>query len=282
MGSALLVQQAVGQVRASERGTVSQVVDGTEITIDYSRPVARGRSPLFGRVVRWGDTWTPGANWATTLELSHDVQVNGQLVAKGKYSMWVIPRENEDWTIFLSSNVRVFHTQKQKAAEAKASFTVKPKEVPHVEVLTWSFPEVSAGATTLQLQWGTTALPLQISTASGQSVAQPHVDVTPYLGAYRLKFEPEGGGQAFEMEMEMIESNGRLKGRFSQPPPNTDPEFDLVEAGQHSFKPVYYRGGKVFEQDEETDLVFQVVDGRATGFELRFQREVYGRGVRKE
>jgi hypothetical protein len=281
MGTTVVTQSAVAQVRASERGTVSQVVDGTTITVDYSRPVARGRSPLFGRVVRWGATWTPGANWATTLELSNDVQVNGQPVAKGKYSMWVIPRENEDWTVFLSSSVRVFHTQKQKVDEAKATFTVKPKEMSHLEVLTWSFPEVSSQGTTLQLQWGTTALPLQITKASGQSVAQPHLDVTPYLGEYRMQFEPEGGGQGFEIEMEVIESNGRLRGRFPQPPPDTDPEFDLVQAGQHSFTPVYYRSGKVFEHDEETDMVFQVVDGRATGFELRFQRKVYGRGVRK-
>ena len=47
------------QVRASEHGVVSQTVNGTTITIDYSRPVARGRDSLFGRVVHWGEVWTP-------------------------------------------------------------------------------------------------------------------------------------------------------------------------------------------------------------------------------
>ena len=43
------------------------MVNGTTITLDFSRPVARGRDSLFGGVVHWGELWTPGANWATKL-----------------------------------------------------------------------------------------------------------------------------------------------------------------------------------------------------------------------
>ena len=60
------------QIRASERATVSQVVDGTRITVDYSRPRARGRAALFGGEVKWNEVWTPGANDATTLEIDRD------------------------------------------------------------------------------------------------------------------------------------------------------------------------------------------------------------------
>ena len=60
------------------------------VTINYARPRARGRSPLFGKVVRWGDTWTPGANWATTLEVSREVRLDGHPIPKGKYSVWFV------------------------------------------------------------------------------------------------------------------------------------------------------------------------------------------------
>jgi hypothetical protein len=95
---ALLVPwPAFGQIRASEVGSMSQIIDGTKISMEYSRPRARGRDPLFGgRVVHWNEVWTPGANWATTLEASKDVTLNGQRVPKGKYSVWLVVRQNAE------------------------------------------------------------------------------------------------------------------------------------------------------------------------------------------
>lgn len=106
----LVPSLASAQVMASERGSVSQTVDGTTITIEYSRPVARGRTP-FPDVVRYGRPWTPGANWATTLEVDKDVHINGNPLPKGKYSVWVIPGADE-WTVTFNREARRFHTQK--------------------------------------------------------------------------------------------------------------------------------------------------------------------------
>ncbi len=53
---------AAAQIRGSEAGVTAQTVDGTTLTIDYSRPSARGRA-LFGELVPWDVVWTPGANW---------------------------------------------------------------------------------------------------------------------------------------------------------------------------------------------------------------------------
>ena len=50
----LLGVSADAQVRASERGSVSQTIDGTVITVDYGRVQARGRDSLFGKVVKRG------------------------------------------------------------------------------------------------------------------------------------------------------------------------------------------------------------------------------------
>ena len=44
--------RAVAQVKASEPASVSQTVDGTTITVVYSRPQARGRDSLFGGEVK--------------------------------------------------------------------------------------------------------------------------------------------------------------------------------------------------------------------------------------
>jgi len=86
---------ACAQIRASEHFTLTQKVSSTTITMEGDRPVARGRT-LFGDggVVKWGEVWTPGANWATTIEVDRDVKVDGQPLPKGKYSLWLTPAQS--------------------------------------------------------------------------------------------------------------------------------------------------------------------------------------------
>ena len=109
---------AVGQVRASERGSVSQTIDGTVVEVSYGRPALRGRTP-FGGVVHWGEVWTPGANFSTTLRLSRAVRLGDQAVAAGTYSLWVVPT-SEAWTLYLHRNPKLYHLERPKpAAEQK-------------------------------------------------------------------------------------------------------------------------------------------------------------------
>ena len=79
------------KVVRSQRGTVSQKIANTDITITYGRPVARGRT-LFGSLVPYGRMWHPGADAATALDVTRDVQVNGQALPKGSVSLGLDPR----------------------------------------------------------------------------------------------------------------------------------------------------------------------------------------------
>src|SRR3954470_24608271 len=77
------------QVSKSQAAAVSQRVANTDITITYSRPVARNRT-LFGALVPYNETWNPGADQATAVTFSRDVHVNGEPLPAGKYSLWAI------------------------------------------------------------------------------------------------------------------------------------------------------------------------------------------------
>ncbi len=66
--------------RPSQHGSVTQQIAHTSVTVDYNRPVARGRA-LFGALVPWGKVWCPGADNCTTIELSTPVRVNGEALA---------------------------------------------------------------------------------------------------------------------------------------------------------------------------------------------------------
>ena len=58
--------------RPSQHASVAQQVANTTITIEYNRPVARGRT-LFGALVPYRRVWCPGADNCTTLQISTDV-----------------------------------------------------------------------------------------------------------------------------------------------------------------------------------------------------------------
>jgi hypothetical protein len=148
------------QVPRSQPGAVAQRVATTDITVTYSRPVARGRE-LFGALVPYGTPWNPGANDATAIRFSRDVQVNGRPLAAGPYSLWVIPRAGV-WTVIFSRAADVFHTPYPGESHDALRLDVTPVAGSHVEVLTFGFPHVDGKRATLQLSWGTVAIPLEI------------------------------------------------------------------------------------------------------------------------
>ncbi|MGH7469261.1 MAG: DUF2911 domain-containing protein [Longimicrobiales bacterium] len=152
-------------VKPSQTGTVSQEVGSTKILITYDRPVARGRE-LFGSLVKWGETWTPGANWATTIDLSDPVTVDGQALAKGKYSIWSIPNEHE-WTLIFSKKDRAFH-RTYPAGEDALRVQVKPGTGEHMETLAYYFPVVGPDSVVVRIHWGTTIVPFTIKTTGGK------------------------------------------------------------------------------------------------------------------
>lgn len=148
------------EVRKSQAAAVAQRVANTEITVTYSRPVARGRA-LFGELVPYGEIWNPGADQATAVAFTRDVEVNDQPLPAGKYSLWMVPRA-EAWTVIFSRAADVYHTPYPGEAEDALRLDVPAEEGPHAEVLSFDFPRVEGKETVLRLRWGTTALPLSI------------------------------------------------------------------------------------------------------------------------
>ena len=147
--------------RRSQRGTVTQSVNGTEISIRYYRPVLRGRVAFPG-IVSWGRTWTPGADSATRIETSGPLDIEGKSLPAGKYSIWVIPRENEAWTVIFNRAADVFHLSYDESQDALRVDAKATTSAEAVETLEYSFPLVDADSAVMRLQWGAFALPLRI------------------------------------------------------------------------------------------------------------------------
>ncbi len=149
------------EVKPSQSGSVTQTVANTDITVNYDRPVARGRE-LFGGIIAYGEIWNPGANDATAISLSRSVTVNGQPLAAGAYSIWAIP-DPEEWTLIFSRAADVFHQPYPGEEHDALRLTVAPVTGDHMETLAFYFPSVEKKDAELRLHWGRTIVPLAIS-----------------------------------------------------------------------------------------------------------------------
>ena len=149
-------------VPLSQLGSVSQVVNTTQISVHYSRPTARGRT-LFGPegVVPYGEVWSPGANDATWIEFSHDVQIAGQVLAAGRYSMWADPGQDE-WTVVFSNAWNVFHIPYPGVEEDALRLEIPVGSGDYFETMTFHFPTLGPNTADLTLQWGSTKIILPI------------------------------------------------------------------------------------------------------------------------
>ncbi len=282
---------SLAQIRGSELGAIAQTIDGTTISVEYSRPQARGRDPVFGGIVHWGELWTPGANWATTVEVSKDVRLNGHDLPKGKYSLWMAVQPGQ-WEVTLDPKPRRHHIRPPSRGTDQIRFMVTPQEAPHMEVLTFSFPEVSTRGATLTMHWGNTRALLHFEIEPSAHRTVTGEEAAPYLGSYAVEFEPEawaapeGAPQVAvpadrSAEMEVFHEDGYLMLRWGPTPPWLQPEQMLVPRAKHVFVLGFLLDGQLMEEDGVLFVEFQIEDGQITGFDFRaFEDEIIARGHR--
>jgi len=145
--------------RRSQRAEMMQMVGDTKIEVMYIRPVARGRA-LFGALVPYGRIWTPSADSAMRLSFSTDVQIDGQPLKAGSYSVWAIP-DSTHWTVIFNKDASAFHLR-HREGEDVLRLTAKVDSLPSVDTLTLTFPLVDGLKAVMRVQWGTTAVSLAI------------------------------------------------------------------------------------------------------------------------
>jgi hypothetical protein len=266
----LLAPDAGAQIRPSERGSVSQTVDGTVITVDYARPQARGRDSLFGKVVTRDEVWTPGANGATTFRVSREVTVNGKPLAAGKYSMWMVSDPDSAWTLYFHKDTAFWHTAHPKPSTMLLAVPVAHASTSErVEVLTFDFPRVSPMHAELRLRWGTTTVPLDIGiTPSAPTIALSAEQLAPYVGTYSVTIHNLNGTTSSGVKLVIVNAKGVLRGIMDQPTEPVELEY-LPTATPHRFRPAFLKDGTVADA-EVSPIDFDVVDGRATGFTIEF------------
>ncbi len=144
--------QDVELPRISPKASVSYTVGMTEVAIHYGAP-AVGERKIWGGLVPYDKIWRAGANEATTVSFSTDVNLEGQTVRAGKYSFFLIPGEIE-WTVILNKATDLWGAYGYDEEKDEVRFTVEPKMNEGLqERLMYSIHDMKSDMGYIKLSW---------------------------------------------------------------------------------------------------------------------------------
>ena len=171
--------------RPSQWASVTQTVGVTDITIEYSRPLVKGRviwgdppansyakgeetlddqnkRPAGMPIVPYGHVWRTGANEATKFNVTDDVMINGQKLAAGNYSLHTIPGKDE-WTIVFNGTANQWGSFSYDPAKDTLRVKAKPQSASDSqEALAFYFDPVTDNSATVNIRWERVKVPFTV------------------------------------------------------------------------------------------------------------------------
>jgi hypothetical protein len=156
--------------RDSQHAKVIQRVGITDITINYHRPLVKGRK-VWGGLVPYGQVWRAGANENTTIEFTDPVTVEGKPLAKGIYGLHMLPTENA-WTVIFSKAAASWGSFTYNQSEDALRVTVKPQAAEMKEALAYEVDDVTPNSAIISLRWEKLAVPFKVEVNTHEIVAQ--------------------------------------------------------------------------------------------------------------
>jgi hypothetical protein len=159
----------------SPAATISQTLGISTITVKYSRPKA-GNREIWGALVPYGwnvqgfgsrnsAPWRAGANENTVIHFTHAARVEGQEVPAGSYGLFFVINQDNTGEVILSKDFRswgsFFYDPKQDQMRAN----IQLRTIPHTELLTYDFINVTKNAAELVLNWEKKQFPVKVELA---------------------------------------------------------------------------------------------------------------------
>ena len=142
-----------GVSQLSVRDTTRARIGAATFTVDYGRPLARGRK-LLGGVVPFDYVWRTGANAATQFRTSAPITLAGIAVPPGTYTLWTIPREKGGADLIVNKQSGQWGTDYDGARDlGTAPMQTETPSAP-VDRFTISIIDVDDRRGTLAIEWG--------------------------------------------------------------------------------------------------------------------------------
>jgi len=150
---AALETSSGGAKQLSVRDTTRATIGVATFTIDYGRPLARGRV-LLGNILPFDEVWRTGANAATQFTTSAPITLAGMRLPAGTYTLWTVPRKDGHADLIVNKQFGQWGTEyHEKLNVGKEPLSVDTTSSP-VEKFTISIAPAAARKGTLIIEWG--------------------------------------------------------------------------------------------------------------------------------
>lgn len=160
---------AMAQVKMpapSPTQTISQEFGMGKIELTYSRPNVKGRK-LFGQkseLAPLGELWRTGANAATKVKFTDEVNIAGNKIDSGTYVLYTIPGEKE-WEVILNKGLTNWGTDGYKKEQDVARIKIIPMKMGGaMETFTMQVANVQPESCEIHIMWGKTAVSIPVTT----------------------------------------------------------------------------------------------------------------------
>jgi hypothetical protein len=142
-----------GAKQLSVRDTARATIGAASFTVDYGRPLARGRK-LVGGVIPYGNVWRTGANAATQLTTSAPVSVGGLKLAAGTYTLWTLPTADGRVMLIVNRQSGQWGTEYDRSKDLGSTPMKTDSADSPVEAFTISIRSTGARNGALVMEWG--------------------------------------------------------------------------------------------------------------------------------
>ncbi|MEY3052447.1 MAG: hypothetical protein RLY31_2232 [Bacteroidota bacterium] len=198
---------------ASPAAKFSQTAGLTDITIEYSRPSAKGRV-VFGGLVPYGEMWRTGANKNSMITFSDKVTVGGMELAAGSYAIFTKPGQSS-WEILLYTDTENWGTPENFDEEKVAARITAPvQSLNHpVETFTIGIDGITNDKCTVVISWEMTSVAFEVSLNTHDVVSKSITktmagpDANDYYAAGRYYLE---SGQDAQKAYEWIHRSNEM------------------------------------------------------------------------
>jgi hypothetical protein len=136
----------------SVRDTLQGQIGNVMFTVDYARPLLRGRT-LLGDVLPYDRVWRAGANAATQFTTSAPIKLAGMQVPAGIYTLWTVPH-TDGVDLVVNKQSGQWGTEYNASRNLGIAKMTPGTSTAPVEAFTISIVPGDAHHGTLVLEWG--------------------------------------------------------------------------------------------------------------------------------
>jgi hypothetical protein len=150
--SLLALGAVTGWAQATDRGEAKATIGKANVSVDYGRPLLKGRDML--KMLPVGGVWRIGADAPTTINSDADLDFGGVRVPKGSHILLARLAEPGKWSLVVSSKGAFQYEPSAKLAEVPME--LREGKDP-VEELTLTLTSKD-GRGNLEIAWGAARL----------------------------------------------------------------------------------------------------------------------------